>query len=846
MDTPQPKTFNGRSSWIWADLAAYEMGTWSGPTNTGDDPYLIAYFRRSFDAPAGAKLTVHVSADSRYILWCNGTRVGRGPGKGDVRHQFYDTHDVSHLLVEGENVLAAQVISYARVRPFPSQSGAPDSIMSEAWIFALEGDVLDQHGDTVAVVDTSSEWKAIPDAAYTHVHCEGWGTYLGMFEDVDGARYPWGWQERGFDDSAWRPAYEVFRTISDEESTGLDSYLPHTLTPRIIPQMEEIDRRFDGTARGEIRYASGITGDTLEHRAWTGAWGGLISNDLAITVKPNTRVCVTLWCDTLQTGFPVVRTRGGSGANIRLTYAEALTYGGAPDPERHWRVFQGRLDPKHAPEEGDVAGYWDTYRPGGGHAETYEPLHWRTFRYVRVEVETGAQPVTITHLSYRFCAYPYEENARYVSSDTTHERLWELSWRTARLCAHETYEDCPYYEQLQYSGDSQVQALIGYYVAGDPRLARQAIRHFDWSRGPEGLTQSRYPNRNPQYIPTWSLLWVAMIRDYYWHTGDTGEVSALAPGVTATLSWFARYENDHGLLEALPHWKVVDWVAGWNPSGYPPGADGGVSVLLNLQYVYALRCGAEVAEVAGDKWHANMWKRKANKIAGRLGGLWWESEGAFRDRPDGDELSELTQAWAILAGLPDEDQTEQMVKRLAGERRSNQRTLARATLYGRFYVFRALSAAGYYEQAYGLFDHWRTMMRTDLTTWPEEPYLGRSYCHAWSAAPIYELLAEILGVKPATPGWTAVTIRPTLWNLNWAEGSVPTPKGDIHVRWDIEGGMFHLVASGPKRVPIEVVMPDGTHTTVKSGNTVRLSCAVGPATRQRSTRTGIERRSRDG
>ena len=53
--------------------------------------------------------------------------------------------------------------------------------------------------------------------------------------------------------------------------------------------------------------------------------------------------------------------------------------------------------------------------------------------------------------------------------------------------------DTPYWEQLQYIGDTRIQALISYAVAGDDRLARQALEAFHNSLMPDGLTQSRYP-----------------------------------------------------------------------------------------------------------------------------------------------------------------------------------------------------------------------------------------------------------------------------------------------------------------------------------------------------------------
>jgi len=696
-----------------------------------------------------------------------------------VRHHFYETYDLTEQLRGGENVIAAQVLSYSSTVSFPPDASAPTSIMYFANAFALSGEVVDANGVERERIDSNDQWRALKDDAYVYSQRPGWHTFLGMFEDVYGDAYPHGWETVAYDDSAWEPAHAFYEAFSFPGD--VDSELPHRLIPRIIPQLEEIPCRFDGVAQP----------DNTSREAWQ----ALIRDDAPVTVPANTEASITVWCDALTTGFPTVETDGGECGDIALTYSEGL-YFEATETDR------GLQSPKHDPENGVVLGYWDVYRAGGG-SERYEPFHWRTFRYLRVKVTTGMEPLTIRRFTYRFTGYPFVEKASFSSSDPSHARMWEMAWRTARLCAHETYEDCPYHEQLQYAGDTQVQCLLSYYVTGDERLARQAIRHFDWSRDNEGLTKSRYPSMCEQNIPGFSLLWMVMVRDFWWHTGDVDEARERLPGMLTTLGWFARHENADGLLEALPYWQFVDWVKEWKGRGVPPGADGGVSATMNFEYAWALRCVAEVAEGTGDSETAASLNRRADHIVATLDRVcWWSDEGVYRDNPKGEELSERTNAFAVLAGSK---HGKTICKRLGRDS-----ALAAATLYGRYYLFRALDKSGAYQVAPALLDHWYKMMETDLTTFAENPFPARSFCHAWSAGPLYEFLAQILGVKPSEPGWKRIRIKPHLWDLTHASGVVPTPSGPISVSWKIDNGAFVLDVSGPGSLPMEVVLPDGS------------------------------------
>ncbi len=131
----------------------------------------------------------------------------------------------------------------------------------------------------------------------------------------------------------------------------------------------------------------------------------------------------------------------------------------------------------------------------------FQPLWWRTWRYLQLDVTTEDAPLRLDALRAWFSAYPFDAKAAIHGDIPQLDPLWQTGWRTARLCAHETYMDAPYWEQLQYVGDTRIQALISYVMTGDSRLARQAITNIDDSRTPEGITQSRYPSGLPAVHP---------------------------------------------------------------------------------------------------------------------------------------------------------------------------------------------------------------------------------------------------------------------------------------------------------------------------------------------------------
>jgi hypothetical protein len=138
--------------------------------------------------------------------------------------------------------------------------------------------------------------------------------------------------------------------------------------------------------------------------------------------------------------------------------------------------------------------------------------------------------------------------------------------------------------------------------------------------------------------------------------------------------------------------------------------------------------------------------------------------------------------------IPEAEQAT-FIKKIA-----NDDKLVQCTIYYRFYLFQALKKAGLGNEYIENLGLWREMIQAGLTTFAETPEPTRSDCHAWSASPLYDLLATTLGVEPASQGFKSIKIEPRLGKLKKVEGLVPHPKGDIKVKivqnkskkWDAE------------------------------------------------------------
>jgi len=697
---------------------------------------------------------VRVSADNRFILYVNGDRVGDGPARGDLTHWRYERFDLAPLLKQGANLITATVWNFGVF--------APIAQMSDRTAFLLESEATGADG-----ISTPKEWQVEQETGVRPLGRDKvtLQTYFasGPGEELDASKYDWTWKSESSNKN-WVPVGTPMRDsifpVNEAHSADATGDNPWGLIPDELPHMDYKLTEVGSVVRTDLASLQSFPTQSA-------------------SIPANSHLHLLFDRKNLTTAYPELTISGGKGSHIILTYSEALY----DNKERKGDRDSIEYSDEHGTKKPRIArGLTDSFLPDGGPHRAFMPLWWRTWRYLDLDITTGSEPLTLESLKAYFTAYPFQERAKFDSGQPDLDKIWDISWRTARLDAHETYMDTPYYEQLQYIGDTRIQALISYTVTNDDRLGRQALLAFDESRIPEGITRSRYPSSLPQNIPTFSLIWVGMLHDYWMYRPDPQIVRNSLPGTRDVLTWFAKYEHTDGLLGELPWWSFIDWVVKGEIPSYDSNHE---SCMTSLEYLGALIDAADLEKNLGDPVLAQRYDARANHVRSGISSMCWvPSRGLLAENSDRKVFSQQANILGVLYDVIPKDSQQDVLRRvidiLPGTTPDG---VMSASYYFRFYLARALDHAGLADEYLKSLDPWRELLPLHFSTWPEQPGETRSDSHAWSAHPIYDLLTLVAGVEPASEGFASVRIAPHLGTLDHLNATFPHPQGDIRVEY---------------------------------------------------------------
>jgi len=779
------------SSWIRA-VAKQPEGkprvAWVIPAEPFTAPSVFA-FRLKFRLAKKKRIRFHVTADERYALFLDGKRIGRGPERGDTRSWFYHTYSCD--LAAGNHCIVAQVWVMGAQGPLAQATLRP------GFMLVAEAPFTTQLSTALA------PWEAKRLGGLTFKDNGGrLPEYYCIGDDlvVDGAAYPWGF-EKG-EGSGWKPARPGEDLVAAIGEYGHPCegpvYRCHLLRPSLLPQM--MDR---SVRTGKVRHAEQLRSfaelkktvnvtrhDTAVAKAWEKVLRG--SGSLRLAAKTRWRVLVDLgdyYCN-----YPHLIVSGGKGSRITLRWAESL----------YDNLAKFRKGDRGAIEGKCFNGIGDVFLPDGGKKRPFELLWWRAGCFAQFEIEVGQQPLIIEDFYRHETRYPLESVARFESDEPRLKGVNRIALRTLQMCSHETYMDCPYYEQLMYIGDTRLEVLTQYTISRDDRLPLKALEMFDRTRDATGLTASRYSERERQVIPPFSLWWIGSIHDYAAWRGDRNAVRERLPGARSVIDAWLGYRNKKGLLEMPLGWNYTDWVKipeEW-PRGIAPTGGDTVSSLLNWQVVIALGMLAELEAWCGEPERAQWAERQAAELGKKVAATFWNArKGLFANDPAQRHYSEHAQCLAVLSGRISAAQRNSIRRNLP---RSKELGLARTTLYFTHYMFETCRALGLEKMWFERLGQWFELEKKGFKTVYETPEPSRSDCHAWGSSPLFHSQASILGIRPVGFGFHEVEIAPLLGPLREASGSLPHPHGTIRTQYVRHG----------RQLAAEIQLPTGVAGTL--------------------------------
>lgn len=738
------------SNWIWS--REWQVSDKEEPT--------LMLFRKTFKITGNPKKAIiSISADSRYKLYVNGKLAEVGPSKGDREVWFFDEVDILSYINEGENVLAVQVLRY----PLEHLKGNYGVFRTEYPGLFIEGNVEDETGERYCL-NADESWKVKKEEGFHIISESDIFAPLQIYEDRKGNELLKGWMKTGYDDTWWKSAvayHDMNKAVS-----------PGNLQPRTIPYMYREKRKFK-----EIMV---LRQSTLKQKDWE----EVLWNERPVIIPAYTKEILEISAGEENTGYLSLAMQRGKKAKITIIQSEAYVQ----------NEIVGDIPVKGHREDwknGHLEGFTDKYEVAGfgeeGILEEYEPFWFRTFRFIRLEIETKEEPLIVNKFDYTETAYPLDVKTKVITSDKKLHEIWNMSERTLRLCMHETYEDCPFYEQLQYAMDSRSQILYTYSVSADDRLARKCIDDFRRSQRYDGLLNCSYPCYGPNVIPVFSIYYIMMLYDHMMYFGDKELLENNLPVMEGILNYFNRNLEKDGYVKKIGglngkarYWSFIDWTPEWDATtGVPSATLGGAITMESLLYIMGLQHAVKISEYLGLQDQADRYLTRAKKVQVAIRKHCLGKNGMIQDGPGIDQYSQHVQVFAVLTDTVEKEKgKENLRKTIINKDQYVQCSVAMA-----FYLFRAFEKTGLYEWTEEYWEIWTRMLEKGATTCVENEVGERSECHAWGSLILYELPSIVLGVQPLKPGYEAVRIRPEVGYLKSAEGSVITPKGTIKVRW---------------------------------------------------------------
>lgn len=418
------------------------------------------------------------------------------------------------------------------------------------------------------------------------------------------------------------------------------------------------------------------------------------------------------------------------------------------------------------------------------------------FRFARIDLLDDNSFLELKSVK----AFAVYKDIPYLGSFQCSDELLNSIWKTGAITVHLNMQNGYIWDgikrdRLVWIGDMHpeiktIQTVFGY----DDSVCRSLDFIRDETPLPGWMNQ----------IPTYSMWWILEQYELYLHYGNLDylrQQESYLRGLTEQLS---EHISPDG-LDTTPDMRFIDWDTYENKQATGAG--------IQALHILAAKAARELLSVLGDQTSAERCKHDIEKLKQcRL------SHGGCKQEA----------ALMVLAGLADAETVNREVISVGGSKNMS-------TFMG-YYILKARALAG---DIPGCLDcireFWGGMLQLGSTTfwevfntdWLDHAakideiaadgkrdvhgdygdfcYTGyrKSLCHGWAAGPTPWLSEFVLGIRVEEPGCKTIRISPALGDLEWAEGTYPTPYGLLSVRHEKQAdGSVKSFLSAPKEINI--------------------------------------------
>lgn len=755
-------------------------------------------FKNTFTLEQDIETVLHISADNRFEAKLDGEFFGAGPDRCDLNHWSFGSYRVK--LEKGTHTLSVHCWHYR-----------PGVEVPAAQITFNPGFILGCSDPELAPIFNTgvAEWlvRRYSGISFERFLLQDSGNWRGG----NITHYPVISADRFFRQNAYQKAAIV---LGPFKRNGWGS--PHA-GPKLFPSdLPEQIRVFNGlkgtTVRAVFANSCGleetVTEAHISNEAVT-AWQNAFDNGLEMTVPANSELAVLVDLNDYYCGYSFATLDGGDQDSlVRMIWTESLYN------KDNVKADRSQVLDKYFCQYATA----DIFNKLDGQQHDFRTFWWCSGRYLLLHFKSGAAPIQVRKIGFIESRYPLEMESSITFPDNDLNRVIPMMFRGLQMCSHETYMDCPYYEQLMYVGDTRLECLATYVTAQDHRLPKRALDLFNWSRSDwDGLVAERHPCCAPQLSTTFSMIWTYMLKDYLMFRGlERKEFLALRDSVRNMIHILKdQYTNDEGLIENLPGWSFVDWVPNhdWQVGRPYPGQDDSITAIFNLFFLGAIKTAVELEE-EGTALQMHFKEVFEQTKAAILKAFYEPEKHLFSDDAAHTHYSRHAQCLALLFDALDGEEAQacfdEMLKR---------NDLAEPTIYFSHYLFETLQKFGRGGDIADRMGVWLDQVDQGATTTWERPEPTRSDCHAWGAHPLFHYYATIAGIRPASPGFKTVRIAPQMGRLPHVEGKMVHPAGFIVFDLNNQAGTVSGKITLPEGLTGEFVQ-NGTSIPLQSGENV--------------------------